>query len=60
MIPCLYYEDGKSIKEAMRDGNYARAMEILKEVLEAKPEKNRWENDGKGEISSRALYQTGG
>ena len=60
LIPCLYYEDGKSIKEAMRDGNYARAMEILKEVLEAKPEKNRWENDGKGEISSRAFYQTGG
>ena len=60
LIPCLYYEDGKSIKEAMRDGNYARAMEILKDVLEAKPEKNRWENDGKGEISSRAFYQTGG
>ncbi|WP_096017725.1 GTP 3',8-cyclase MoaA [Campylobacter lanienae] len=60
LIPCLYYEDGKSIKETMRDGNYARAMEILKEVLETKPEKNRWENDGKGEISSRAFYQTGG
>ncbi|WP_086237383.1 GTP 3',8-cyclase MoaA [Campylobacter porcelli] len=60
LIPCLYYEDGKSIKEAMRSGDYDKAKQILKDVLEAKPEKNKWENDGKGEISSRAFYQTGG
>ena len=60
LIPCLYYEDGQSIKEAMRARDYTKAREILKAVLDAKPEKNKWENDGKGEISSRAFYQTGG
>jgi cyclic pyranopterin phosphate synthase len=44
----------------MRARDYAKAREILKAVLDAKPEKNKWENDGKGEISSRAFYQTGG
>lgn len=60
LIPCLYYEDGKSIREAMRAGDIKKACEILREVIEKKPEKNKWENDGKGEISSRAFYQTGG
>lgn len=60
LIPCLYYEDGKSIKNAMRNRDYKRAMEILKDVLDNKPEKNKWENSDKSEISSRAFYQTGG
>ncbi|ALV23843.1 molybdenum cofactor biosynthesis protein A [Campylobacter iguaniorum] len=60
LIPCLYYEDGKSIREAMRAGDIKKACEILREVIANKPEKNKWENDGKGEISSRAFYQTGG
>lgn len=60
LIPCLYYEDGKSIKDAMRNRDYKRAMEILKDVLDNKPEKNKWENSDKSEISSRAFYQTGG
>ncbi|WP_419258590.1 GTP 3',8-cyclase MoaA [Campylobacter fetus] len=60
LIPCLYYEDGKSIREAMRAGDIKKACEILNQVLADKPEKNKWENDGKGEISSRAFYQTGG
>lgn len=60
LIPCLYYEDGKSIKEAIRQGDIKKACEILKEVLDKKPEKNRWEHDFRTEISSRAFYQTGG
>lgn len=60
LIPCLYYEDGKSIRDAMRAGDIKKACEILRQVLKEKPEKNKWEHDGKGEISSRAFYQTGG
>ncbi len=44
----------------MRAGDIKKACEILNQVLADKPEKNKWENDGKGEISSRAFYQTGG
>ncbi len=59
LIPCLYYEDAQSIKEAMRQKDIDRACAILNDVLANKPEKNRWENSG-GEISNRAFYQTGG
>ena len=60
MIPCLYFEDALSIKEAIKSGDLEKAREILKQVLDNKPEKNRWELRGKTEISSRAFYETGG
>ncbi|MBP3224318.1 MAG: GTP 3',8-cyclase MoaA [Campylobacter sp.] len=60
LIPCLYFEDALSIKEAVRAGDIAKASEILAQVLENKPEKNRWEIGAQNEISSRAFYQTGG
>ena len=60
LIPCLYFEDALSIKDAVRSGNLDLAREILKEVLANKPEKNRWELENKTEISNRAFYETGG
>ncbi|MCI0501148.1 MAG: GTP 3',8-cyclase MoaA [Epsilonproteobacteria bacterium] len=57
LIPCLYFEDALSIADAIKDKNIPLAVEILKTVLQNKPEKNKWgtEND-----SSRAFYETGG
>ena len=60
LIPCLYFEDALSIKRAVRGGDIAAAAEILSQVLQNKPEKNRWEADASNEISSRAFYETGG
>ena len=57
LIPCLYFEDALSIADAIKAKNVPLAVEILKTVLQNKPEKNKWgsEND-----SSRAFYETGG
>ena len=60
LIPCLYFEDALSIKRAVRGGDIAAAAEILSQVLQNKPEKNRWQMDASNEISSRAFYETGG
>ena len=60
LIPCLYFEDALSIKEAIKLGDFGGAREILKAVLQNKPEKNRWELHGKSEISNRAFFETGG
>ena len=59
LIPCLYFEDAMSIKEAVDKKDMKKAVEILKEVLRNKPEKNKWEEEG-NETSSRAFYETGG
>jgi cyclic pyranopterin phosphate synthase len=58
LIPCLYYEDAQSIKEAIKAKDIKKAVEILKDVLKNKPEKNRWTENS--EISARAFYETGG
>ncbi len=59
LIPCLYFDEALSIKEAVRKGDINAAAKILQEVLRNKPEKNRWSViDNK--TSSRAFYQTGG
>ena len=57
LIPCLYFEDALSIADAVKEKNITEATNILKKVLQNKPEKNKWgeEND-----SSRAFYETGG
>ena len=60
LIPCLYFEDALSIKRAVKGGDIAAAAEILSQVLQNKPEKNRWQTDASNEISSRAFYETGG
>ncbi len=59
LIPCLYFDEAMSIKEAVEQGNIADAALILKEVVRTKPEKNRW-GDADGEVSKRAFYETGG
>ncbi|EAH7208909.1 GTP 3',8-cyclase MoaA [Campylobacter jejuni] len=59
LIPCLYFDEALSIKEAVRKGDIKAAVEILQEVLKNKPEKNKW-SVVDNETSSRAFYQTGG
>lgn len=59
LIPCLYFDEALSIKEAVRKGDINAAANILQEVLRNKPEKNRW-SVVDNETSSRAFYQTGG
>ncbi|QKG28533.1 GTP 3',8-cyclase MoaA [Campylobacter sp. RM16187] len=60
LIPCLYFEDAMSIKDAVKAGDVKGASEVLRKVLQNKPEKNRWEAGVANETSSRAFYQTGG
>ena len=57
LIPCLYFDEAMSIKDAIRSGDIEQATQILKEVIRNKPEKNRW---NAGENSNRAFYETGG
>ncbi|EAJ5194065.1 GTP 3',8-cyclase MoaA [Campylobacter jejuni] len=59
LIPCLYFDEALSIKEAVRKGDIKAAVEILQKVLKNKPEKNKW-SVVDNETSSRAFYQTGG
>ncbi|EAK7577488.1 GTP 3',8-cyclase MoaA [Campylobacter coli] len=59
LIPCLYFDEALSIKEAVRKGDINASANILQEVLRNKPEKNRW-SVVDNETSSRAFYQTGG
>lgn len=61
LIPCLYFDEAMSIKEAVQKGDIEAAAHILKEVLRNKPEKNKWaECSEENETSNRAFYQTGG
>ena len=60
LIPCLYFDEAMSIKDAVHKGDVAGAAEILKEVLRNKPEKNKWSDDEQNETSNRAFYETGG
>ncbi|MEA2110648.1 MAG: GTP 3',8-cyclase MoaA [Campylobacterota bacterium] len=59
LIPCLYFDEAISIKDAIAQGNIKKAAAILKDVVHTKPEKNRW-GDEDGELSKRAFYETGG
>ncbi len=59
LIPCLYFDEAMSIKEAVEAGDIDKAVEILQTVLANKPKENRWSEDV-SEASSRAFYETGG
>ena len=59
LIPCLYFDEAMSIKDAVRAGDIKLATKILKEVLANKPKENRWSEE-LNESSSRAFYETGG
>ncbi|AXH13103.1 GTP 3',8-cyclase MoaA [Halarcobacter bivalviorum] len=60
LIPCLYFEDAQSIKEAIQAKDIKKAAAILKDVLANKPEKNKWSTEDNSETSTRAFYETGG
>lgn len=57
LIPCLYFDEAISAKDAMKHQNYKEIERLIKEVVANKPEKNRWSEES---ISNRAFYQTGG
>ncbi len=59
LIPCLYFDEAMSIRDAVKAGDIEGASEILREVLRNKPEKNRWSEES-AEESARAFYETGG
>ncbi|MBD3799322.1 GTP 3',8-cyclase MoaA [Sulfuricurvum sp.] len=59
LIPCLYFDEAMSIRDAVRRGDIREAALVLKEVIRTKPEKNRW-SAGEIEQSNRAFYETGG
>ncbi len=59
LIPCLYFDEAMSIKDAVQAGDVPKAVEVLKAVLRDKPKENRW-SDEANETSSRAFYETGG
>lgn len=59
LIPCLYFDEAMSIKEAVQNKDVPKAVEILKSVLRDKPKENRWDDED-SETSSRAFYETGG
>ncbi len=58
LIPCLYFDEARSIKDAVEKGDFDAAGRVLQEVVRDKPEKNRWSEDEA--VSSRAFYETGG
>jgi len=60
IVPCLYFDEGQSIRDAIRDNKIDEAVSILDNVLATKPEKNRWLDSDSNEVSSRAFYVTGG
>ncbi|MFA9373112.1 MAG: GTP 3',8-cyclase MoaA [Poseidonibacter sp.] len=60
LIPCLYFEDAMSIKDAVQNNRIDEAVAILKKVLADKPEKNKWSVKDDNETSTRAFYETGG
>ncbi|WP_345992666.1 GTP 3',8-cyclase MoaA [Sulfurimonas sp. HSL-1716] len=59
LIPCLYFDEAMSIKEAIQRKDIKGAALVLKEVVRTKPEKNRW-SESDDEVSTRAFYETGG
>ncbi len=60
LIPCLYFDEAMSIKDAVQSGDVQGAANVLKEVLANKPEKNKWTSQSDNETSQRAFYETGG
>ena len=56
LIPCLFFDESYQIKEAIKKGDIKEATNVLKKVIQEKPEKNDWQN----EVSNRAFYETGG
>jgi cyclic pyranopterin phosphate synthase len=59
LIPCLYFDEGASVKNSLRNNDLVKTKEILDDILANKPEKNRWSKDNP-DLSSRAFYETGG
>jgi cyclic pyranopterin phosphate synthase len=59
LIPCLYFDEAMSIKEAVQKGDVPKAVGVLKSVLKDKPKENRWSSE-ENEKSNRAFYETGG
>lgn len=59
LIPCLYFDEALSIKDALKSHDMKELDLLTHHVLRHKPEKNRW-NSQNLEVSNRAFYHTGG
>lgn len=62
LIPCLYFDEALSIADSLKHNNLPHAVEILRQVVRNKPEKNRWSAVPNLDeaLSNRAFYMTGG
>lgn len=58
VIPCLYYDDAVSVKDALHSGDKVAIKAAIERALHNKPEKNRWGCEES--VSTRAFYKTGG
>lgn len=59
LVPCLYFDEAMSMRKALKDRDLDTALALLKQVVQNKPEKNKWSVKD-NESSARAFYQTGG
>ena len=59
LIPCLYYDDALSLKDALKTRDINKIKHILTQILKTKPKENKW-NIKNNQISNRAFYHTGG
>ena len=59
LVPCLFFDEAMSIRDHLRAGDVAAAVEVLKTVLKNKREKNRFGDQWK-ETTERAFNETGG
>ncbi|MDR2034420.1 MAG: GTP 3',8-cyclase MoaA [Helicobacteraceae bacterium] len=56
LAPCLYFDEASSVKDRIKRGDIEGAIDIFRQVLANKREKNRF-----GEkATDRAFYETGG
>ncbi len=59
LIPCLYFDEALNIKDALKNRDIQRALDILKSVLNNRPKENKWSHDNL-DLSNRAFFETGG
>ncbi len=59
LIPCLYFDEALSIKEALKKGDIQKSLEILDNLLQSRPKENKWSHEN-FDLSDRAFFETGG
>ena len=57
--PCLCYEDGISVRDALRAGDYEKVRTLLRVAVEGKPQMHHFEKD-EAVTENRKMVQIGG